>query len=38
MDKESLVSYSRYMNCRILSLPFIYFGIPIRANPRRTET
>ena len=26
-----------YLNCRILSMPFTYLGIPIRANPRRSE-
>ena len=23
------------MNCNLLSIPFVYLGIPIRANPRR---
>jgi len=26
-----------YLNCRILSLPFLYLGIPIGDNPRRSE-
>ena len=28
---------AEYLNCRILSMPFTYLGIPIRANPRRSE-
>jgi len=28
---------AEYLNCRILSMPFTYLGIPIGANPRRSE-
>ena len=28
---------AEYLNCRILSLPFMYLGIPIGDNPRRNE-
>ncbi|XP_028236879.1 uncharacterized protein LOC114416213 [Glycine soja] len=28
---------AKYLNCRILSLPFMYLGIPIGDNPRRNE-
>ena len=28
---------AKYLNCRLLSIPFTYLGIPIRANPRRCE-
>ena len=28
---------AKYMNCNLLSIPFIYLGIPIGANPRRCE-
>ena len=26
-----------YLNCNMLSMPFMYLGIPIGANPRRSE-
>ena len=28
---------AKYLNCKILSLPFTYLGIPIGANPRRSQ-
>ena len=28
---------AEYLNCRILPIPFIYLGIPIGVNPRRSE-
>jgi len=28
---------AEYLNCRILSLPFLYMGIPIGANLRHSE-
>ncbi|RZC12605.1 hypothetical protein D0Y65_012396 [Glycine soja] len=28
---------SSYLNCKSLSIPFLYLGIPIGANPRRSE-
>ena len=31
------VEAARYLNCRILSFPFLYLGIPIGDNPRRSE-
>ena len=30
-------SAAEYLNCRTLSLPFLYLGIPIGVNLRRTE-
>jgi len=29
---------SNYLNCRLMSFPFTYLGIPIGANPRRCQT
>lgn len=26
---------ARCLNCRLLSIPFVYLGLPIGANPRR---
>lgn len=26
-----------YLNCKLLFMPFMYLGIPIGANPRRSE-
>ena len=31
------VEAARYLNCRMLSFPFLYLGIPIGDNPRRRE-
>ena len=28
---------AKYLNCTLLSIPFTYLGIPIRANLRRTQ-
>ena len=28
---------AKYLNCTLLSIPFTYLGIPIGANPRRTQ-
>ena len=28
---------AKYLNCRLLSIPFIYLGIPIGTNPSRCE-
>lgn len=30
--------FSQYLNCKFFSIPFVYLGIPINANPRRMET
>lgn len=27
-----------YLNCSLLSFPFVYLGVPIGANPRRYQT
>ena len=34
VEEEVVERYVRYLNCRILSLPFLYLGIPIGENPR----
>ena len=31
------IEAAKYLNCRILFLPFTYLGLPIRDNPRRSE-
>nr|KYP65907.1 Putative ribonuclease H protein At1g65750 family [Cajanus cajan] len=31
-------SYAHLLNCKILSFPFTYLGIPIGANPRKKDT
>ena len=28
---------AKYLNCSLLTIPFTYLGIPIGANPRRTQ-
>lgn len=38
VDQQSVKRYAKYLNCKILSIPFVYLGIPIEANPRRKET
>ena len=30
--------FSQYLNCKFFSIPVVYLGIPINANPRRMET
>ena len=34
-SKQWKLQAASYLNCRIMSLPFSYLGIPIGANPRR---
>ena len=29
---------ARYLHCRVLAIPFLYLGLPIGANPRRSDT
>ncbi|GAU46740.1 hypothetical protein TSUD_286000 [Trifolium subterraneum] len=29
---------SSFLNCRVSCIPFIYLGLPVNANPRRTST
>lgn len=33
-----LEGYAQIMNFRLMTLPFIYIGIPIGANPKKEET
>ena len=37
MSERWKVDAARYLNCRLLAIPFLYLGIPIRANPRCTD-
>jgi len=32
------VDAARYLNCELLVIPFLYLGLPIGANPRRSDT
>ena len=36
-DEQWCIEAADYLNCRILSLPFTYLGIPVGDNPRRSE-
>ena len=36
-DQWKIVA-SNYLNCSLMSFPFTYLGIPIGANPRRSQT
>ena len=36
--KQWILNAATYLNCRVLSVPFSYLGIPIGANPRHSET
>ena len=36
--EQWILNAATYLNCRVLSVPFSYLGIPIGANPRRSET
>jgi len=38
VSEEWVKNAADTLNCRLLSLPFSYLGIPIGANPRRSET
>ena len=36
--RETIKRFPRYLNCRILTFPFVYLGIPIGVNLGRIET
>ena len=36
--EQWILNATTYLNCRLLSIPFSYLGIPIGANPRHSET
>lgn len=38
VENDFLVAAADFLNCRLGSLPFIYLGLPVGANPRRLET
>ena len=38
MSKSWKVDAARYLNCRLLAIPFLYLGLPIGANPRWPNT
>ena len=38
MSESWKVDAARYLNCRLLAIPFLYLGLPIGANPRRSDT
>ena len=38
MDDERIQRFINVLNFQSLTLPFVYLGIPIGANPRREET
>ena len=37
MKEQWKLDAANYLNCSLLSIPFIYLGIPIGANPRRRQ-
>ena len=36
--EQWILNAATFLNCKVLLLPFSYLGIPIGANPRRSET
>lgn len=38
VPREKVGRFSKYLNCRILTIPFVYFEIPISTNPRKLKT
>ena len=38
MGRERERDAPRYLTCRLLAIPFLYLGLPIGANPRRSDT
>lgn len=38
VDHCFLMAAADFLHCRIDSLPFVYLGLPVGANPRRAET
>jgi hypothetical protein len=38
VSHEFLTLASVFLNCRVISIPFKYLGLPIGANPRRAST
>jgi hypothetical protein len=38
VSQEFLSSASNFLNCRIGSVPFVYLGLPVGANPRHITT
>ena len=37
MSEQWKIEAANYLNCSLLTIPFIYPGIPIGANPRRCQ-
>ena len=37
MSEQWKIEAANYLNCSLLTIPFIYLGIPIGANPRRCQ-
>jgi hypothetical protein len=38
LDGPFLTEAAKFLNCKIGSIPFIYLGLPIGANPRKEAT
>ena len=36
--EQCILDAATYLNCKMWPVPFSYLGIPIGANPRRSET
>ena len=33
---QRIQNAANYLSCRVLAIPFLYLGIPIEANPKRS--
>jgi len=38
MPEQWKTDAANYLNCSLMSFPFSYLGVPIGANPRRSQT
>nr|KYP45153.1 Putative ribonuclease H protein At1g65750 family [Cajanus cajan] len=38
VGRETLISFAEILHCKLSNIPFVYLGIPIGANPRRSKT
>lgn len=38
VEREVRLDFAGRLNCRLMSIPFVYLGLPVGANPRKEST
>lgn len=38
VEREVWLDFAGRLNCRLMSIPFVYLGLPVGANPRKEST